>query len=92
MKKLFVYPIVLFLLILVISTDSLADRKPHHRHKVVVIKPVRPHVRVIRPLHLRPGVVWVDGHYKWNKRTHKHIWVKGHITKKKKGLIRLIGH
>jgi len=44
---------------------------------VVKAKPVRPKVVVVKGRAPRRGMVWVDGHWSWNKRNMRYIWVKG---------------
>ena len=64
--------------------------KPHHK-RVVVVKPVNPHVYVHKPIYLKAGYIWVDGHWKYNRRTHNYVWVKGHSMKQKRGKIWVSG-
>jgi len=85
MKKLFAYSLILSIIFsLMIATASVAQRKYPHS-KVVNRIPARPHVLVPRTTQLKDGIIWVDGHYKWNKRTHSYIWVKARYVKNTEG-------
>ena len=54
-------------------------RRPAHKHssRIVVTKPLRPHVTVKRPVKIRKNYIWVEGHWKWNDFYREYIWVKG---------------
>ena len=49
-------------------------------------KPPRPTTILVPASVPKPGpsYVWVDGYYKWDKRSGKYLWVKGHWKKGKK--------
>ena len=44
---------------------------------IVKVKPQRPNVVVVKPNKVSKNKVWIDGHWKWNNRTHKYQWIKG---------------
>lgn len=48
---------------------------------VVVKKPVRPKVIVVKPSKPGKDYVWIDGHWKDNGKNY--VWVKGHWVKGK---------
>ena len=94
MKRQFVYIVVLFLFTSVVGvSDSFAKHKVKPQYKrVVLVRPVKPKVYVNKHIYLRTGYVWVDGHWKYNKRTRNYVWVKGYTVKKKKGKVWNSGH
>ena len=86
MKRLFFYTIVFSLFFSLAEVSDLSARhrvKPRYK-QVVVIKPVRPHIYVSRHINMKSGYVWIDGHWKYNRRTHNYVWVNGHSVKKKR--------
>ena len=62
-------------------------RRPAHQHssRVVIVKPNRPHVIVIRPNNIRKNYIWVDGHWKWSGFYREYIWVKGKWIRERSG-------
>ena len=58
---------------------------------VVVKKPVKPRVVVVKPA--KPGSkhVWVEGHWKWNKRVKVYVWKKGYWVKRKPNHVWIAG-
>ena len=52
-------------------------------NRVVVNKPNRPKIIVNRPTYNRPGYVWVEGHWKWNRFKRKYVWKKARWKKLK---------
>lgn len=58
--------------------------------QVVVVKPNKPKVLVVKPTKAKSGHVWVNGHWKWNGK--KYVWVKGHWKKQKVGHVWVPGH
>lgn len=91
MKKTIIYSIAFLLAFFMTGlSDGFAKQgEPRYKHKrVVVHKPVR-HVvyhRTAVPV-VRSGYVWIDGHYRWNKRTRSYIWVDGRYVKQKRGKV-----
>ncbi|MCH8904121.1 MAG: YXWGXW repeat-containing protein [Bacteroidetes bacterium] len=59
---------------------------------VVKVKPLRPRVVIVKPVHHPHGKVWIDGHWRWERRHHKYIWISGHWTKKHHGKKWVPGH
>lgn len=61
---------------------------------IVVKKPQRPNVRVVKPR--CPGkankYVWVSGHWVWNKRNRVYVWRKGYWMKKQRNRRYVAGH
>ena len=93
MKRLFIYTVVFSLFFSLAGvSDSFAKHLKPRYNRVVVVKPVKPHVYVNKHIHVRAGYVWRDGHWKYNKRTHNYIWVKSHLVKKKRGKVWVSGH
>ncbi len=58
---------------------------PAQAQVVVKVKPIRPTVVVQRPAKLKAGHIWVEGHWRWDRRAKKYIWVKGHQIQARKG-------
>ncbi|MTI32452.1 YXWGXW repeat-containing protein [Xanthovirga aplysinae] len=56
-----------------------------HSQVVVKVKPDRPVKIVKKSKKVRKGHIWVDGHWKWNKRRNKYVWVEGNWVKKRRG-------
>jgi len=52
---------------------------------VVKVRPAKPKVLVVKRAAPRSGVIFIDGHWKYNKRHGKYVWVKGHWVKKRRG-------
>ena len=50
----------------------------------VVNKPNRPKIIVNRPSYNRPGYVWVEGYWKWNRFKRKYVWKKARWKKIKR--------
>ena len=93
MKKLFIYTVVLSLFFSLAGvSDSFAKHRVKPRYKrVVVVKPVRPNVYVNKHIQLKSGYAWMDGHWKYNNRTHNYVWVNGHAKKIKRGKVWVSG-
>ena len=78
-------------LFLTVNTEAFAHKGPKHNYKKVVVhKPVN-HITYHRPAVVRSGYVWVDGHYRWDRRTHSYVWVDGRYMKQKRGKIWVSG-
>lgn len=60
--------------------------------QVVVVKPQKPKVVVVKPKCPGKNHVWVDGHWTWDKRSKQYVWTKGHWKKGKKGKKWVPGH
>jgi len=58
---------------------------------VVAVKPARPDVVVVKPAKARRGYIWVDGHWKYNKRTNRYVWVKGGWVRARRGFVYVPG-
>lgn len=54
---------------------------------VVTVKPKRPTVVIVKPNKVKRGHIWVDGHWRWNKKTKSYAWIKARWVKKKRGLV-----
>jgi len=67
--------ILLFAIILLLSTHDIMAQM------IVKAKPQRPKVVLVRPNKVYKNKVWIEGHWKWNKRTHNYQWIKGNWTK-----------
>ncbi|MEM6763629.1 MAG: hypothetical protein AAF824_23035 [Bacteroidota bacterium] len=51
---------------------------------VVVTKPVKPKVVVVKKV-CGPRSVWIDGHWTYNRRVGRYVWIKGTCVKRKVG-------
>lgn len=49
---------------------------------VVKVKPTKAKTTVIKPRKPSKNFVWIEGHWKWSKKTNRYIWVGGHWVKK----------
>ena len=94
MKRLFIYTIVVSLFFSFAGvSDSFAKHKVKHRYKrVILVKPVKPNIYVKKHIIINTGYVWIDGHWKYNKRTRNYVWVNGHVVKIKRGKVWVSGH
>lgn len=63
-----------------------------HSQVVVKVRPPRPKVVVKKPARPGPKFVWIDGHWRWNRKQHKYVWVAGHWTQPKRGHKWIPGH
>lgn len=52
---------------------------------IVKIKPAKPKVIVVKPAKTKAGHFWRNGHWKWNKKQNKYVWVKARWVKNNKG-------
>lgn len=50
---------------------------------IVKVKPHRPNVVIVKPNKVYKNKVWVDGHWKWSKRSQNYQWTKGHWVKRR---------
>ena len=62
-------------------TIRVVKKRPN---KVVIVKPVAPANRSIKPLRIKVGYVWQEGYWKWNKKRRTYVWVNGRVIKSKK--------
>lgn len=82
-----------FLLSLIIVCGALFLYSESSLSQVVVkVKPANPKVVVVKPLKPGPKHIWVDGHWRWDKKRKEYIWIKGHWSKPKKGHAWIPGH
>jgi hypothetical protein len=50
---------------------------------VVKEKPVTPETQMAKSQTPGPGMEWIDGQWKWDKKTKQYVWVPGHWVKGK---------
>ncbi|MEL6192087.1 MAG: hypothetical protein AAFR66_08560 [Bacteroidota bacterium] len=77
MKKFLLISSLAFFMACLVPTTSQAQ-------VIVVKKPVRPKVVVVKKT-CGPRNIWVDGHWTYNRRANKYVWVKGRCVKRKRG-------
>ena len=83
----------ILLAVLLTTTSSNAqhlERKVNNK-RVVAYKPGTPSDRIHTRTALRRGYVWIDGYYKWNRRSRSYVWIEGHQIRQKKGKIWISG-
>lgn len=51
---------------------------------IVSIKPVRPTVKVVKPVKPYVNAAWIEGEWVWNKRTRAYQWKSGYWVKAKR--------
>ena len=59
---------------------------------VVKVRPNKPTVVVAKPAKHKKGHVWVEGHWRYDKKAGKYVWVKGHWKKARPGHVWVPGH
>ena len=92
MKRTFIYPLAIFILLVFGAEATVITKTDYPKDKkVVLIRPSRPHVKVFKPVNIKSGYVWIEGHWKWNRKLRNYVWVDGHLVKRKKGKIWLSG-
>jgi YXWGXW repeat-containing protein len=69
-KKMTAIKSILFSVVLLFTLSSISTAQ-----LVVVKKPNRPRVMVVKTAKPRKNHVWIDGH--WNANGSKYVWVKG---------------
>jgi hypothetical protein len=69
------------------SGTAKARPEPRKAKHVVVYKPNYPVHQLRAPQRLRSGYIWVEGHYRWNKRTRSYQWVNGYLIKKRQNKV-----
>ena len=73
-------------------TEAFAHKgEPRLRYKRLVVQKPTHHVVYHRPAMVRAGYVWVDGHYRWQKRTRSYVWIDGRYVKQKRGKVWISG-
>jgi hypothetical protein len=87
MKSTFVYTLAIFITLSFATEAAISKGKPPRKNKKFLIKPSRPHIKVFAPVNIKPCYVWLEGHWKWNRRTHNYIWVNGYLVKSKRGKV-----
>ena len=83
MKK---YIVIFFIIAGILITSQLKSQV------VIKVRPAKPNVVVMKPQ--KPGTrhIWIDGHWKWNKKRKEYVWIKGYWTQPKKGQKWIPGH
>lgn len=86
MKSTFVYILTLFIALSFgkVAIANSSEKLPK-KNRVVKVIPSRPYVKVFKPVHIKHGYVWIEGHWKWNRKTHNYVWVNGYLVKSKRG-------
>lgn len=88
MKSTFAYILTIFIVLSFTTEVAAISRvKPPRNNKVVQIRPSRPYVRIFKPMNIKHGYVWVEGHWKWNRRIHNYVWINGYLAKSKRGKV-----
>ena len=59
---------------------------------VVVDRPVRPDVVVVRPGAAKRGHIWVEGHWRWDKKLERYVWVTAGWVRSRRGHRYVPGH
>ena len=59
---------------------------------VVKVRPARPAAVVVKPAKIKRGYIWVDGHWKYNKRHNRYVWVNAKYVRVKRGHAYVAGH
>lgn len=80
------------LLLVAVSFLMLSSFSTTLSAQVVVVKPVKPNVVVVKPHAPSKKHIWVEGYWKWNKRLHKYEWVEGHWVRARKNKVWVPGH
>ena len=76
----------------VIALGAVGMKEEVKAQAVVKVRPVKPKVVVVRPAKApRNGVVWVDGHWKWSRRTRSYVWTKGRWATPPRGKVWIAG-
>ncbi len=84
MKMKIVSVIVLFLLVVPLSSVQ--------GQVVVVKRPVKPDVVVVKKKRPGPDYIWIEGRWRWNKKANRYVWVKPQWVKVKKNREWIPGH
>ena len=75
---------LVFIIVIFFSNESAAQL-------VVKVKPVKPKVVVVKPVKVKAGHVWVNGHWKVNAAGN-YVYIDGYHLKKRHGKIWVDGH
>ena len=60
---------------------------------VVKVKPVRTNVVVVKkPTKPGKNFIWIEGHWKWNKRRQAYVWIDGKWAKRQGNKSWVAGH
>lgn len=59
---------------------------------VVKVKPVPPRAVIKKPPKPGPNFIWIEGTWRWDKKTKQYIWVPGHWEKIKPNAVWVEGH
>lgn len=93
MKLTFIYPLAIIVLLTFGAEASVNFKVDPPKHKkVVLIRPSRPHVKVFKPVNIKSNYIWIEGYWKWNRKTHNYAWVNGHLIKQKRGKVWVGGY
>ena len=76
---------ILFSILVLFALSSVSNAQ-----LVVVKKPIRPKVVVVKTPKLGKNFVWIEGH--WIVSGNKHVWVKGRWAKNRPGHRWIKGH
>lgn len=76
----------------IIIISSLLSFESLKAQVIVKVKPAPPATVVIKPAVPSPDMVWIDGHWKWNKRLKQYEWGSGYWVKPRKGYMWIPGH
>ena len=58
---------------------------------IVKTRPLAPKMIIVKPKRPGAGHIWVDGHWKWNDRKNKYVWVQGKWYKPRRGYVYVAG-
>ncbi len=83
MRYLFVLIILIFFSVKTIDAQVIVKAKPAKPKVVLKAKDVK------KP---GPKYSWIDGHWKWDRKLKKYVWVKGQWVKQKHGKMWVPGH
>jgi len=78
MKKI-IYAFVFFMFLSLLPTSELLAQV------VVSVRPARPATVVVKPAKVRRGHIWVAGHWKYNTKRNRYVWVDARWIKAKRG-------
>jgi hypothetical protein len=59
---------------------------------IVRLRPVAPAYEVVRPPQPGPRHVWIEGHWRWDRRRGGYVWVEGHWIRARHGQVWVNGH
>lgn len=93
MKKTLIYTLAFSLAFFLTGmTDVFAHNGgPKHKYKKVVVHKPMNHITYHRPAVVRSGYVWIDGHYRWDRRTRSYIWIDGTYVRQQPGKVWVAG-